>query len=101
MILVRTQVDFDLGQCADYGLVLGLIDALERPQHGQDIVVLLVLLDRLHARIVVLLVAEEHVVEERALAWKESTGDFEGLRMPEFAFQLSVFLYFWLKVLGP
>ena len=57
VILVRTQVDFDMGQCADYGLVLGLIDALEWPQNGQDIVVLLVLLDRLHARIVVLLIA--------------------------------------------
>lgn len=48
-----------------------------------------------------LLVAQEHVVQQGALAWQESAGDLKGFGMPELAFQLPLLLYFWLEVLGP
>ena len=40
------------------------------------------------------------MVEQRALAWEESACDFEGFSMPKFTLQLTVFLYFWLEVIG-
>ena len=85
MVGLRTQSDLNLRQGPHNGLILGLFDALEGPEYREHVIALLILLDRLHAWIVVLLIAEKDMVEQRALAWKESTGDFEGFGVPEFA----------------
>ena len=100
MVRLRTQSDLNLRQGPHNGLILGLFNALEGPEDREHVIALFILLDRLHARIVVLLVAEKDVVEQGALAWKECAGDFEGFGMPIFTLELTLFLYFGFEVLG-
>ena len=59
-----------------------------------------IFLDRLHGGIVMLLVTEKHVVQERALAWQECAGDLKSLSVPEFALELTITLDLRLEVLG-
>ena len=97
---MRTQSDLNLRQGPHNGLILGLFDTLERPEYREYIIALFIFLDRLHAWIVVLLITEKDVIEQRALAWKESARDFEGFGVPEFALKLPLPLDFRLEVLG-
>lgn len=98
MAALGTHRDFDLGQSAHNWLVLGLFDSFERAQHRQNVIGLLVFFDRLHCRVVVFLVAQEHMVKQWTLAWQERAGDFESFGVPKFTFKLSVPLHFWLEV---
>ena len=76
-------------ELADDGLILVALDAWEWPYDTEDVVVLLVLFDRLLRRIMVFLVAKQDVIEERALARQEGTGDFQSFGMPELGLLLS------------
>ena len=100
MVRLRTQSDLNLRQGPHNGLILGLFDTLEGPEYREYIIAFFIFLDRLHAWIVVLLITEKDVIEQRALAWKESASNFESFGVPEFALQLPLLLNFWLEILG-
>ena len=68
-------VDIDVVNFPDNGLILGVFNPFERPQDRQRVLLLLIFFNRCHRRIVVFLVAEQDVVEEGALAGEEGTRD--------------------------
>ena len=95
-----THVYLNLRQATNDRLVLALLNSFEGSEHTQYISTLLVFFDRLQSGIVMLLVGEKDVIQKRTLTRQEGARDFKCLRMPEFALQLSLFLNFWLQVLG-
>ena len=76
VVLVGAQDDLDLRQGTNNGLILGLVDALKWPQYSENIRTFFILFNWLHARVMVFLVAQKHVVQQGALAWKECAGNF-------------------------
>ena len=98
--LLWAHVHFDLRQLSDNWLVLALVNAFERSEHGEHVVTFLIFLDRLHCWIVILLVAKKHVIEQWALAGEERTGDLKRFGVPELAFKFALFLDLGLEVGG-
>ena len=86
--LERGDGHLHIGEASDDRLDLGVVDAVQRLDHHQVVLLLLVFHDcRLHRR-EMFLVGEIDVVEERALAWQECTGQVKRLRVPEFGLTL-------------
>ena len=86
-----SNVDVDIVELSDHWLVLGILYASKWPQHIDDVFLLLVLVDRLICWVVVLLVAQQDVVEKRALTRKECTGNLKRFHMPVLLLQLLLF----------
>lgn len=87
-----SDIDVYILELTDHGLVFGVLNTSQWPQHTYLIFLLLVLVDLLHRRVMVLLVAEQDVVEERALARQKGAGDVERLYMPVLLLQLFLLL---------
>jgi len=88
--LARRECDLDVANLPDHGLVLALLDAWQWPYYVDHVVLLRVLFNGLVARVVVLLVAQQDVVKQRALRWKETTSDLDRLGMPVLALKFTL-----------
>lgn len=69
-------LDLYILNLSDYRLIFTALDTLQRPYHTQQVHLLLIFSNRMVCRIVMLLIAEQNVVEQRALRGKEANSDF-------------------------
>ena len=68
----RRQTHFDGdGQLPNYWLVFALVNTLDGPKHAQHITGLFILPDGLLCRVMMLLIAQQYVIQQRALTWEE------------------------------
>lgn len=94
-------VDVDVGQFSDKRLVFRVLDTPQWPQYTNDVILFLILVNLVTGRIMMLLVAQQDVIEQRAFTWQESTGNIEGFDVPILLLELLLFLHFWLHEAGP
>ncbi len=87
---VRRNDHFNVLKLADDGTVLAALDAIEGPDHVKNVCLFFVFLNDLVRRSMVLLVAEEDVVQQGTLGGQESAGDFERLSVPVLALLLAL-----------
>ena len=82
--------DINIVQILDDRMVLLVINPIQRLDHHEVVLFLLVFLDHLLHWCKVLLVRQVYMIKQRTLAWQEWAGDFKGLCVPVFTLLLSV-----------
>ena len=80
--LAGCNLNLDILNLPDYGLKFAALNPLQRPYDAQNIHLLLILLDRLLWGVVMLLVAEQYVVEQRTFARQEANSYLQRLSVP-------------------
>ena len=83
-----SDADLDVVQLPDYRLHFRVFDAIQRFNHLQVVLLLLIFEDGCLNWRKMLLVAQIDMVQQWTLSWQECAGELERFRMPELRFLL-------------
>ncbi len=97
--VARCDLDLDILNLPNFGLIFTALDTLNRSDHTQKIGLFLVFSNWLISGIMMLLIAEQYVIEQRTFGGKETNCYFQWLGMPIFTFQFSLPFYRWREIL--
>ena len=75
-----------VSQLSDYRLEFGVVDTVKGLNHSQLFFCHFIFWNGCLARRMVLLVAQQNVIQQWAVAGQKRAGDFKRYRMPHFAF---------------